>query len=48
MMCFISSMPWVSCGQEKRVPAKEIYFPRGMTSFVNVCDVISAEKHYVW
>ena len=28
-MCFISSMPWVTCGQEKGVPAKEIYFPRG-------------------
>ena len=24
-MCFISSMPWVTCGQEKGVPAKEIY-----------------------
>ena len=28
-MRFISSMPWVTCGQEKGVPAKGIYFPRG-------------------
>ena len=27
-MRFISSMPWVTCGQEKGVPAKGIYFPR--------------------
>ena len=26
---FISSMPWVICGQEKVVSAKGIYFPRG-------------------
>ena len=30
---FISSMPWVTCGQEKGVPAKWIYFPRGNKSF---------------
>ena len=33
MMCFISFMPWVTCGQEKGVPAKEIYFPRRNKSF---------------
>ena len=37
-MCFISSMPWVTCGQEKGVPAKEVYFPRGdknkITAFI--------------
>ena len=27
-MCFISPMPWVTCGYVG-VPAKEIYFPRG-------------------
>ena len=32
-MRFISSMPWVTCGQEKGVPAKGIYFPRGNKSF---------------
>ena len=32
-MCFISSMPWVTCGQEKGVPAKEIYFHRGNKLF---------------
>ena len=32
-MRFISSMPWVTCGQEKGVPAKGIYFPRGNESF---------------
>ena len=32
-MGFISSMPWVSCGQEKGVQAKGIYFPRGNKSF---------------
>ena len=26
-MRFISSMPWVTCGQEKGVPDKGIYFP---------------------
>ena len=29
----IKSMPWVTCGQEKGVPAKGIYFPRGNKSF---------------
>ena len=32
-MRFISSIPWVTCGQEKAVPAKGIYFPRGNKSF---------------
>ena len=32
-MRFISSMPWVTCGQEKGVPAKGIYFPTGNKSF---------------
>ena len=32
-MRFISSMLWVTCGQEKGVPAKGIYFPRGNKSF---------------
>ena len=32
-MRFISSMPWVTCGQEKAVRAKGIYFPRGNKSF---------------
>ena len=32
-MRFISSMPWVTCGQEKGVPAEGIYFPRGNKSF---------------
>ena len=32
-MRFISSMPWVTCGQEKGVQAKGIYFPRGNKSF---------------
>ena len=32
-MRFISSMPWVTCGQEKGVLAKGIYFPRGNKSF---------------
>ena len=32
-MRFISSMPWVTCGQEKGVPAKGINFPRGNNSF---------------
>ena len=32
-MRFISLMPWVTCGQEKGVPAKEIYIPRGNKSF---------------
>ena len=32
-MRFISSMPWVTCDQEKGVPAKGIYFPRGNKSF---------------
>ena len=30
---FISSMPWVTCSQEKGVLAKGIYFPRGNISF---------------
>ena len=29
----VSSMTWVTCGQEKGVPAKEIYFPRGNKYF---------------
>ena len=29
----VSSMPWVTYGQEKAVPAKRIYFPRGNNSF---------------
>ena len=29
---FNSSMHWVTCGQEKGVPAKGIYFPRGKKS----------------
>ena len=33
-MRFISSMPWVTCGQGKGVPAKRIYFPRGNKSFL--------------
>ena len=33
-MRFISSMPWVTCGQEKGVPAKGIYFPGGNKSFL--------------
>ena len=32
-MHFIASMPWVICGQEKGVPARGIYFPRGNKSF---------------
>ena len=32
-MRFISSMPWVSCGLEKGVSAKGIYFPGGNKSF---------------
>ena len=32
-MLFILSMPWVTCGQIKGVPAKEIYLPRGNKSF---------------
>ena len=32
-MCFISSMPWVTYGQGKGVPAKGTYFPRGYKSF---------------
>ena len=32
-MHFISLMPWVTYGQEKGVPAKGIYFPRGNKSF---------------
>ena len=32
-MRFISSMPCVTCGQEKGVPAKRMYFPRGNKSF---------------
>ena len=32
-MRFISSLPWVTCGQEKGVSAKEIYFPKGNKSF---------------
>ena len=32
-MRFISSMPWVTCGQDKGVPAKGIYFPIGNKSF---------------
>ena len=32
-MRFISSMPWVTCGQEKGVPTKGLYFPRGNKSF---------------
>ena len=32
-MLSISSIPWVTCGQEKGVLAKGIYFPIGNKSF---------------
>ena len=39
-MRFISSMPWVTCGQEKGVLAKGMYFPRGnkykITGFISL------------
>ena len=35
-MRFISSMPRVTCGQEKAVPAKGIYFPRGFISLEEI------------
>ena len=50
-MHFISSMPWVTCGQEKGVPAKGIYFPRGNKSFLaknKITDFICLINHGIY
>ena len=43
-MRFISSMPWVTCGQEKGVPAIETYFPEE----INFSRLKQSHRFYVF
>ena len=50
-MRFISSMPWVICGQEKGVPAEGIYFPGENKSFQaknKITDFICLINHGIY